>query len=81
MASNDVIAPSWKESVPAYHFQIIVPIGYRLTGLERVARVEVLVVTGVCVGVWIGSGGGTVGVVWSRPRIDWRVEMADARSR
>ena len=63
MASNDVIAPSWNERVSAHHFRIIVPIGYRLTGVERVARVVVLVVTGVGVGVGVGSGGGTVGVV------------------
>ena len=38
-------------------------------GLKQ--SVEVLVVTGVGVGVWAGSVGGTVGVVWSRPRIGY----------
>ena len=37
--------------------------GYKLTGLDRVARVVVLVVIGVGVGVGAGNGGGPVGVV------------------
>ena len=49
--------------VPVHHFRIIRPMGYRLTGLERVKRVVVLVVIGVGVGVGAGSSGGTVGVV------------------
>ena len=63
MASNDVIAPSWKESVPVSHFRMMVPIGYKLTGLDQVPRVAVLVVIGVSVGVGAGNGGGLVGVV------------------
>ena len=63
MALNDVIAPSRKESVSVYPFRIIVPIGYRLTGLKRVDRVVVLVVTGIVVGGEAGSGNGTVRVV------------------
>ena len=63
MASNDVISPSRNESVSVYHFQIIVPIGYRLMGLECVDRVVVLVVIGIVVSGEAGSGGGTVGVV------------------
>ena len=49
-------------------------------GLDRVNRVLVLVITGI-VGVGpLGSGGGTVGVVWSLPRIDCRVVIAVAKS-
>ena len=62
MASNDVIAPSWKESDPVSHFRIMVPIGYKLTGLDRVPRAAVSVVIGVGVGVGAG-GGGVAGVV------------------
>ena len=80
MASNDIISPLRNESVSVYHFQIKVPIGCRLTGLERVSRVVVLVVTGIVVGGATGSSGGTVGVVLSRPRIDWRVVIAVANS-
>ena len=63
MASNDVIAPSWKESVPVSHFRMMVPIGYKLIGLDWVPRVAVSVVIGVGVGVGAGNGGGPVGVV------------------
>ena len=63
MASNDVVAPSWKESVPVSHFWMMVPIGYKLTGLERVPHVAVSVVIGVGVGVGASNGGGPVGVV------------------
>ena len=63
MTSNDVIAPSWEESDPVSHFRIMVPIGYKLTGLDRVPRVAVSVVIGVGVGVGAGNGGGPVGVV------------------
>ena len=39
-----------------------------------------LVVTGIVCGGVLGSGGGTVGVVWSLPKIDCRVVGAVANS-
>ena len=42
---------------------MIVLMGYRLMGLDRVDQVLVLVVTGIVWGGVLGSGGGTVGVV------------------
>ena len=63
MASNDVMAPSWKERESVSHFRMMVPMGYKLTGLDRVPRVVVSVVIGVGVGVGAGGGGGVAGVV------------------
>ena len=62
MASNDVIAPSWKESESVSHFRMMVPMGYKLTGLDRVPRVVVSVVIGVGVDDEAGNGCGSVGV-------------------
>ena len=62
MASNDVIAPSWKESESVSHFRMMVPMGYQLTGLDRVPRVVVSVVIGVGVGAEAGTSGISVGV-------------------
>ena len=49
-------------------------------GLYCVERVLVLVITGIVDVGLFGSGGGTVGVVWSLPRIDCRVVTAVAKS-
>ena len=62
MASNDVIAPSWKESESVSHFLMMVPMGYKLMVLDRVPRVVLSVVIGVGVGVGAGNGGGSAGV-------------------
>ena len=41
---------------------MMVPMGYKLTGLDRVPRVVVSVVIGGGVGAVAGTGGGSVGV-------------------
>ena len=68
------------------YLRMIVPFGYRETGFDRVARLLVSLLAGLlgvrsCWGV--GTVGGTVGgwVVVSRPRMDWSVVIALARSR
>ena len=43
--------------------------GYRLIGFDHVNRALVLVITGIVGVVPFGCGGGTIGVVWSLPRI------------
>ena len=69
MVLYDVISPLWSDDISILYFLIIVPMGYILIGFDCVDRALVLVITGM-VGVQIGCGGGTIGMVLSLPRID-----------
>ena len=68
------------------YLRMIVPLGYNETGFDRVAR---LLVSSYCWGVGsvtgmvVGTVVGTVGewVFVSRPKMDWSVVIALARSR
>ena len=94
MALYLVISPSWNDNVSPKYLRMIVPFGYRETGFDRVARLLVSLLAGLlgvrsCWGVGTVGGtlGGTLGgtvmgwVVVSRPRMDWSVVIALARSR
>ena len=48
-------------------------------GLDHVDRMLVLVITGIVGVVSLGCGGGTVGVMWSLPRVDCRVVIEVAK--
>ena len=80
-----MISPSWNDNVSPKYLRMIVPLGYEEIGFDRVPR---LLVASNCWGVGTVGGtlGGTLGgtvmgwVVVSRPRMDWSVVIALARS-